>query len=209
MRVKHRKGDRELLAAHPELVLYAAADWPLVFGNDRPIQVELGCGKGDFILGMAERQPEINFVAIDLQPTVLSYALDKLLLAGLNNVRLLLSDGSDLSSYFGSHQIDQLYLNFSDPWPKRRHEKRRLTSPGFLTSYKKVLTENGQLAFKTDNRQLFEYSLTSLSQFGFVLEQVWLDLHKDLEFATENILTEYERKFSAEGPIYRLVAHFK
>ncbi|GAB2027936.1 tRNA (guanosine(46)-N7)-methyltransferase TrmB [Lactovum odontotermitis] len=208
MRVKKRKGAEELLAAHTDLVLTEAVDWTKVFGNENPIHIEVGCGKGDFILGMAARHPEINYIAIDLQSTVISYALDKLLAADLSNVRLLLADGRNLTEYFGGHQVDLLYLNFSDPWPKTRHEKRRLTYKDFLRLYEQILVPNGQLHFKTDNRGLFEYSLVSMSQYGMVFRQIWLDLHKDLEFAPQNVLTEYERKWSDKGPIYRMEAQF-
>ncbi|GAB2025915.1 tRNA (guanosine(46)-N7)-methyltransferase TrmB [Lactovum odontotermitis] len=208
MRVKKRKGAEELLAAHTDLVLTEAVDWTKVFGNENPIHIEVGCGKGDFILGMAARHPEINYIAIDLQSTVISYALDKLLAADLSNVRLLLADGRNLTEYFGAHQVDLLYLNFSDPWPKTRHEKRRLTYKDFLRLYEQILVPNGQVHFKTDNRGLFEYSLVSMSQYGMVFRQIWLDLHKDLEFAPQNVLTEYERKWSDKGPIYRMEAQF-
>jgi tRNA (guanine-N7-)-methyltransferase len=208
MRVKKRKGAEELLAAHKDLVLTEPVNWAELFGNDHPIHIEVGCGKGDFVMGMAARHPEVNYIAIDLQSTVISYALDKLLANNSGNVRLLLADGRDLSEYFGPHEVELLYLNFSDPWPKTRHEKRRLTYRDFLALYEKILVPNGQVHFKTDNRGLFEYSLASMSQYGMVLRRAWLDLHKDLDFAPRNVLTEYERKWSDKGPIYRLEAQF-
>lgn len=208
MRVKKRKGAEELLAAHPDLVLTEPANLAELFGNEHPVHIEVGCGKGDFITGMAMRNPDINYIAIDLQSTVISYALDKVLASGLSNVKLLWGDGRDLTEYFEEGEVSLLYLNFSDPWPKTRHEKRRLTYKDFLKIYEKILVENGEVHFKTDNQGLFEYSLASMSQYGMILNQVWLDLHQDLEFAEQNVLTEYERKFSAKGRIYRLEARF-
>ncbi|MDR2977227.1 MAG: tRNA (guanosine(46)-N7)-methyltransferase TrmB [Streptococcaceae bacterium] len=208
MRVKKRKGAEAILAAHKDLVLTEPANWLESFGNQNSIHIEVGCGKGDFVLGMAARHPEINYVAIDLQSTVISYALDKLLASNLSNVRLLLADGRSLAEYFLPHQVELLYLNFSDPWPKSRHEKRRLTYKDFLQLYEAILIENGEIHFKTDNRSLFEYSLVSMSQYGMIFKQIWLDLHKDLEFAEQNVLTEYERKWADKGPIYRMEAQF-
>lgn len=212
MRVRKRQGAEELLAGHPELVATDGkalrGHWQSVFEKSQPIFVELGSGKGDFICGMAARFPDINFVAIDLQVSVLSYALDKVLAAGLTNVKLLLADGSQLTEFFAQAEVSRLYLNFSDPWPKRRHEKRRLTYKTFLAMYEQILPSAGEVHFKTDNRGLFEYSLVSMSQYGMILQRVQLDLHQEIAFADENIETEYERKFSAKGPIYRLEARF-
>ncbi len=128
-----------------------------------------------------------------IQKSVLSYALDKVLEVGVPNIKLLWVDGSDLTDYFEDGEIDRLYLNFSDPWPKKRHEKRRLTYKTFLDTFKRILPENGEIHFKTDNRGLFEYSLVSFSQYGMKLNGVWLDLHaSDFE---GNVMTEYEQKF--------------
>jgi tRNA (guanine-N7-)-methyltransferase len=209
MRVRKRKGASALIAAHPTLVLQTACDWEQVFWNkEADLHIEVGCGKGDFIIAMAARYPEVNFVGIEIQESVLSYALDKLLESGLSNVRLLLVNGKDLTNYFKAASVAQLYLNFSDPWPKKRHEKRRLTSPDFLKLYKMVLKPSGTLTFKTDNRGLFEYSLLSLTHYGLELSAISLDLHREKEMAAENVETEYERKFSKKGPIYRLTARF-
>src|SRR5699024_4541269 len=125
----------------------------------------------------------------------------------LPNLQLLHVNGGSLTQYFAKGEVDQIYLNFSDPWPKKRHEKRRLTYPSFLTNYEEVLVPEGEIHFKTDNQGLFEYSLTSFSKYGMVLEQVWLNLHEsDFE---GNIMTEYEEKFSNRGQrIYRVVAKF-
>ena len=157
---------------------------------------------------MALQNPDINYIGIDIQVSVLSYALDKVLDSQAPNVRLLLVDGSDLTNYFADSEIDLMYLNFSDPWPKKRHEKRRLTYKTFLDTYRQILPEQGEIHFKTDNRGLFEYSLVSFSQYGMILKQVWLDLHaSDFE---GNVMTEYEEKFSQKGQvIYRVEAQFQ
>lgn len=211
MRMRKRKGAEDLLANHPQYVITnpeeAKGHWHEVFGNDHPIHIEVGSGKGRFITGMAAQNPHINYIGIDIQLSVLSYALDKVLEADLPNVKLLLVDGSSLTNYFADGEVDLMYLNFSDPWPKKRHEKRRLTYKSFLDTYKQILPKNGEIHFKTDNRGLFEYSLASFSQYGMLLKQVWLDLHaSDYE---GNIMTEYEEKFSNKGQvIYRVEARF-
>ena len=212
MRVRKRKGAEEHLANHPQYVILepeaAKGKWRELFGNDNPIHIEVGSGKGAFITGMAQQNPNINYIGIDIQLSVLSYALDKVLASGAENVKLLRVDGSSLTNYFEDGEVDMMYLNFSDPWPKSRHEKRRLTYKTFLDTYKQILPENGEIHFKTDNRGLFEYSLASFSQYGMVLNKVWLDLHaSDYE---GNVMTEYERKFSEKGQvIYRVEAQFK
>ncbi|HFI0292002.1 TPA: tRNA (guanosine(46)-N7)-methyltransferase TrmB [Streptococcus suis] len=212
MRVRNRKGAPELLANNPQYVILNPEDckgrWTEIFGNDNPIHVEVGSGKGRFVTGMAAQNPDINYIGIDIQLTVLSYALDRVLESGLPNIKLLQVDGSSLTNYFAPAEIDRLYLNFSDPWPKKRHEKRRLTYKSFLDTYKEILPDKGEIHFKTDNRGLFEYSLTSFSQYGMVLNQVWLDLHaSDYE---GNVMTEYEEKFSKKGQvIYRVEAQFQ
>ena len=212
MRVRNRKGATELLEAHPQYVILNPADakgrWQEIFGNDHPIHVEVGSGKGAFVSGMAKANPEINYIGIDIQKSVLSYALDKVLATGVPNIKLLWVDGSDLTDYFEEGEIDRLYLNFSDPWPKKRHEKRRLTYKSFLATYQQILPKNGEIHFKTDNRGLFEYSLVSFSQYGMKLKGVWLDLHaSDFE---DNVLTEYEQKFANKGQvIYRVEAAFE
>lgn len=212
MRVRKRKGAEEHLANHPQYVILepeaAKGKWHELFGNDNPIHIEVGSGKGAFITGMAQQNPNINYIGIDIQLSVLSYALDKVLASGAKNVKLLRVDGSSLTNYFEDGEVDMMYLNFSDPWPKSRHEKRRLTYKTFLDTYKQILPENGEIHFKTDNRGLFEYSLASFSQYGMLLNKVWLDLHaSDYE---GNVMTEYERKFSEKGQvIYRVEAQFK
>ncbi|MDY3024399.1 MAG: tRNA (guanosine(46)-N7)-methyltransferase TrmB [Streptococcus hyovaginalis] len=211
MRVRKRKGAEDYLESHPQYVILNPEDakgkWHQVFGNTNPIHIEVGSGKGAFITGMALKNPDINYIGIDIQVSVLSYALDKVLESQAPNVRLLRVDGSSLVNYFEKGEVAQMYLNFSDPWPKTKHEKRRLTYKTFLDTYKDILPENGKIHFKTDNRGLFEYSLASFSQYGMILKQVWLDLHaSDFE---GNVMTEYEQKFSSKGQvIYRVEAQF-
>lgn len=212
MRVRNRPGAAEMLAAHPDLVISEPTKWKgkwhELFGNDQPIHIEIGMGKGQFITEMAKAHPEINYIGVEMQVSVVSIALDKLLEEPLPNLKLLHVDGSALTEYFSDSEVDQIYLNFSDPWPKKRHEKRRLTYKTFLAVDEQILRPEGEIHFKTDNQGLFEYSLASFSQYGMVIKQVWLDLHQsDFE---GNIMTEYEEKFSSRGQrIYRVEAQFK
>ncbi|HEP3059535.1 TPA: tRNA (guanosine(46)-N7)-methyltransferase TrmB [Streptococcus pyogenes] len=211
MRVRKRKGAEEHLANNPHYVILNPEDakgrWHDVFGNNRPIHIEVGSGKGGFITGMALKNPDINYIGIDIQLSVLSYALDKVLASEVPNVKLLRVDGSSLTNYFEDGEVDMMYLNFSDPWPKTKHEKRRLTYKDFLDTYKRILPEHGEIHFKTDNRGLFEYSLASFSQYGMTLRQIWLDLHASNYEG--NVMTEYEEKFSNKGQvIYRVEANF-
>ncbi|WP_165005429.1 MULTISPECIES: tRNA (guanosine(46)-N7)-methyltransferase TrmB [unclassified Enterococcus] len=211
MRVRNRPGAAEMLAAHPNFVISEPTEWKgkwkELFGNDHPIHIEIGMGKGQFITGMAKAHPEINYIGVEMQVSVVSIALDKLIECPLPNLKLLHVDGSALTEYFADSEIDQIYLNFSDPWPKKRHEKRRLTYKTFLAVDEQILRPEGEIHFKTDNQGLFEYSLASFSQYGLILQQVWLDLHQsDFE---GNIMTEYEEKFSSRGQrIYRVEAKF-
>lgn len=211
MRVRHKPWAAEKLASHPEYVVTNPLEWQgkwqSHFQNEGPIHIEVGTGKGQFIVGMAEKNPQINYIGIELQSSVAVMALDKILESELPNVILLNTDGGLISDYFEKGEIDRVYLNFSDPWPKTKHEKRRLTYRSFLENYQHALKPKGEIHFKTDNQGLFEYSLASFSQYGMILDQVWLDLHKS-EFEG-NVQTEYEERFAAKGqPIYRVEAHF-
>lgn len=212
MRVRNRPGAAEMLAAHPNFVISDPTlwkgKWNELFGNDHPIHIEIGMGKGQFITGIAKAHPEINYIGVEMQVSVVSIALDKLIEQPLPNLKLLHVDGSALTEYFADSEVDQIYLNFSDPWPKKRHEKRRLTYKTFLAVDEQILRPNGEIHFKTDNQGLFEYSLASFSQYGMILKQVWLDLHQS-QFEG-NIMTEYEEKFSSKGQrIYRVEAQFQ
>ncbi|AKM20101.1 tRNA (guanine-N(7)-)-methyltransferase [Geobacillus sp. 12AMOR1] len=209
MRLRNKPWAKDKIAAYPHYVIpdpeARRGRWRELFGNERPIHIEIGTGKGKFITEMAKLHPDLNFIGIELYPSVLVSALDKLIESELPNVRLLNANAKDLGAFFADGEVSRIYLNFSDPWPKKRHEKRRLTYRDFLALYERILTEDGDIHLKTDNQSFFEYSLVSLSQYGFVLAAVQLDLHRsDVE---GNVMTEYEEKFSAKGNrIYRCEA---
>ncbi|MFQ9706580.1 MAG: tRNA (guanosine(46)-N7)-methyltransferase TrmB [Limosilactobacillus pontis] len=214
MRVKHKKWADPLITAHPEMMITNAADWKgkwqQRFAKPQPIHLEVGMGKGQFIIGMAKAHPEFNFIGLEIQRTVAAIALKKALSENpLPNLQLICGDGEDLNTFFEPHEIDQLYLNFSDPWPKKRHTKRRLTYKTFLASYQEILKAQGAIELKTDNMGFFEFSLQSMNNFGMHFDGVWLDLHNSEE-GEHNVETEYEQKFAAKGqPIYKLTAHFE
>ena len=179
-----------------------------LFKENKPVFVEIGMGKGDFIYQNALKHPENNYIGIEKFPSVLAAAINKInKQEKLDNLKLMHYDALELLNVFEKGEIDHLFLNFSDPWPKKRHAKRRLTSPDFLNVYRQLLKKDGLIEFKTDNRGLFEYSLVSFSQYGMTLKGVWLDLHaSDFE---GNVMTEYEKKFSNKGQvIYRVEAQF-
>jgi len=181
--------------------------WNLLFGNDNPIYIEIGMGKGQFLTQLALKNPNINYIGIEKFSSVLLRASEKLETLDLKNVKIINVDALNLNEYFETAEISRIYLNFSDPWPKNAHAKRRLTSERFLPIYENILSPGGEIHFKTDNRLLFEFSLESLNNYGLILSNISLDLH-DSNFE-ENIMTEYEEKFSKFGPIYRLEAKFK
>ncbi|AOR73813.1 tRNA (guanine-N(7)-)-methyltransferase [Limosilactobacillus fermentum] len=201
-----------MMEAHPEMMTMDPASfkgrWQERFAKPQPLQVEVGMGKGQFIIGMAKAHPEINFIGLEIESTVAAIALKNALPEQLPNLTLVRGDGAGLDTYFEDGSIDRLYLNFSDPWPKTRHEKRRLTYKTFLANYQQVVKPGGGLEFKTDNQGLFEYSLTSLNNFGMIFDGVWLNLHESPE-NEGNVETEYEQRFASLGqPIYKLKAHF-
>lgn len=214
MRLRNNPKANEILENHKEIVVLNTKDfkgqWKNIFQNDHPIYIEIGMGKGDFIIENAKRYPEINFIGIEKFPSVLVGAVKKLDEEEqiLPNLKLMKEDAIFLNEVFDAHEIDRIYLNFSDPWPKKKHAKRRLTSHNFLPIYKKILKKDGQLILKTDNRTLFEFSLISFQKFQMDFQDVCLDLHHS-EGYEDNIQTEYERKFSPYGPIYRIVTTFK
>lgn len=213
LRLRNKPWAEELLTSHPEIVIPNPEEnkgkWQSEFGNSNPLHIEVGTGKGQFVTGMAKQNPNINYIGIELYDSVIVCALENILKADSpSNLRLLKVNGADLDKFFDKNDIDRVYLNFSDPWPKTRHEKRRLTHGNFLKLYESILVDYGEIHFKTDNRSLFEYSLTSMSEYGMLLKYVSLDLHANMP--EDNIMTEYEQKFSAKGqPIYRLESQFK
>lgn len=212
MRMRHKPWAKDKLAAYPQFVvgnpIENKGNWKKAFGNDHPIHIEVGTGKGRFITEMAKANPNINYIGIELSERVIVYALDRLIEAEVTNLKLMNFNAENLEDCFAKGDVDQVYLNFSDPWPKTRHEKRRLTYKTFLTRYENILVDGGEIHFKTDNRGLFEYSLQSFSEYGLLLTYVSLDLHNsDYE---GNIMTEYEEKFSNLGhPIYRSEVKFQ
>ena len=181
--------------------------WAEVFGNDHQIHIEVGMGKGQFIIEMAKRNPEINYIGIEKYSSVLVRAVEKLEDFEQNNLRLIRMDAENIEEVFDKDEVDRIYLNFSDPWPKDRHAKRRLTSTRFLERYNNILTPEGRVMFKTDNKDLFDFSLEQVEEAGWILENHTYDLHHS-EYNEGNVMTEYEEKFSAKGnPICRLVAY--
>lgn len=171
------------------------------FDDNAPLHIEVGTGMGTFITTLAKENPDINYLGIELDKNILIRVVEKILEDDLKNVRVLLLDAKDLKEYFNPGEVDRVYLNFSDPWPKNRHEKRRLTYRTFLQSYKDILKTEGTLHFKTDNQGLFEYSLISMNNFGMTFQEVNLNLH--LDEPEDNIRTEYEEKFSKKGNLIR------
>lgn len=178
--------------------------WQKVFGNTNPLHIEIGCGKGKFIYELAKKYPEINYIAIEKYDSVLLRALGKVEKESIPNLRLVVLDATQLKNCFEEGEIARIYINFSDPWPKTSHQKRRLTYKTFLESYAYILSSEGEVFQKTDNRKFFEFSLQSFSEEGWHLSNISLDLHQDA--LEDNILTEFEEKWSKLGPIYRLEA---
>ena len=169
-----------------------------LFNNDNPIRIEIGMGKGIFIYNHALKNPNINYIGIEKFDSVLVRAVQKLEDTNIPNLKLIRMDALDIDKVF-SKEIDTIYLNFSDPWPKNRHELRRLTSPVFLAKYDSVFKKDKVIIQKTDNRHLFEYSLVSLVNYGYKLEKISLDLYKEEELLKDNIPTEYETRFASNG----------
>ena len=201
MRVRNRADARERLENSPVVFLQPKDNkgkWKEIFGNDNPIHLEIGSGKGKFIHTLAEKHPKINFIAMEAQPTVLTFLLDKVEETHRDNLKLISGNAEDLLEYFAEGEVDQLYLNFSDPWPKTRHEKRRLTFHTFLARYETILNGNKTIVQKTDNQGLFEYSLMSYAKYGFTFNRLSLDLTNSV-YEEDNVHTEYEDKFIKKG----------
>lgn len=186
--------------------------WAEVFGNHNPVHIEVGMGKGRFIMTLAELYPDVNFIGIEMYDSVLLRALQKREEQEnegkiLNNLFFIRMDARELPLVFEKGEVKKIYLNFSDPWPKERHAKRRLTSRQFLERYQQVLDAEGVVEFKTDNRELFEFSLEEVKEAGWKLLAHTFDLHHDEEMKKGNVMTEYEEKFSSQGnPIHKLIA---
>ena len=209
MRIRKKPWAEEELAQNDHVMKNAEAlkgKWREYLGNDNPIYVEIGCGKGGFIRKNAEAYPHINFVGIERNLSVVAVAARRTT-EELPNLALVWDDAKKLSDFFEVGEFQRLYLNFSDPWPKKRQYKRRLTYRGYLQSYREAFGDKGEIFFKTDNRNLFEFSLNEFCADNWKLSNISLDLHNsDYE---GNIMTEYEEKFSSQGmPIYRLEARY-
>ncbi|MBR1758441.1 MAG: tRNA (guanosine(46)-N7)-methyltransferase TrmB [Lachnospiraceae bacterium] len=210
MRLRNVKGSRERIEGDDYVFTEPnemKGRWHEVFENDHPLQIEVGMGKGKFIHELAALHPEINFLGIEKYSSVLVRALDKRPELATDNLYFIRMDAEEICDVFAEGEVDRIYLNFSDPWPKDRHAKRRLTSREFLARYDKFLKKGGVIEFKTDNRDLFDFSLEEAKEAGWTLDLVTYDLHHST-FAEGNIMTEYEERFSSKGnPICKLVMH--
>jgi tRNA (guanine-N7-)-methyltransferase len=182
-------------------------NWQSLFPSPQPLHIEVGMGKGRFIMDMAEAHPDINYLGIERYSSVLLRALQKLELRPLPNLKFICMDAAELPEVFAPEEVSRIYLNFSDPWPKDRHAKRRLTSRQFFERYDQILKKDGRVEFKTDNQDLFTFSLEEIPEAGWHLDACTRDLHHDAVLNEGNIMTEYEEKFSSLGnPICKLIA---
>lgn len=209
MRLKNVPGSREAIAEsdfvvhEPEKI---KGSWKALFHNQNPLHIEIGMGKGKFIYEMARRNPEINYIGIEKYSSVLLRAVQKMEEEPLVNLKFIRMDAEDITDVFAENEVDKIYLNFSDPWPKDRHAKRRLPSKEFLARYDQLLVKDGFLEFKTDNRGLFDFAVEQLPEAGWKAEKITYDLHHDEEMVRGNVMTEYEEKFSSMGnPICKYI----
>ena len=208
MRLRNVKGAREAMIEseytvnNPEELKGA---WRKHFGNDNPIHLEIGTGKGRFLTTLATNNPEINYVGIEKYSSVLIRALEKQEELKLSNLIFIRMDAENVTDIFDTEEVDKIYLNFSDPWPKDRHSKRRLTSRQFLGRYNQFLKKDGVVEFKTDNRDLFDFSVEESKEAGWNMKAITYDLHNS-EMNEGNVMTEYEIRFSSEGvPINKMI----
>ena len=213
MRARKRKNTPERIIACGDIYIDSPKEnkeaFLEFFKGDIPVHLEIGCGKGDFVVGMAKKHPDVKFLAIEKVPDVAVIAMEKVKSEGLENVRFACMDAFDIPDATSPYTFERIYLNFSDPWPKKRHARRRLTSSVFLDIYKKILSKNGEIHFKTDNADLFLFSLESFSENGFETKNTTDDLHNS-PWAEGNVVTEYEANFSAKGfTIHRTEAYLK
>jgi tRNA (guanine-N7-)-methyltransferase len=207
MRLRNIKGAQDIISKSKYLIIDSSnykGNFNKLFNNNNPIEIEIGMGKGDFIIEKAKTNPNINFIGIEKYASVLVYAIKKLENIDLPNLKIINIDASLINETF-SNEIDKIYLNFSDPWPKKKHANRRLTSHIFLDKYKYIFKKDFIIEMKTDNQKLFEYSICSLSNNGYILKYVTFDLYND--DLNGNVKTEYEKKFVSKGMnIHKLVA---
>ena len=209
MRLRNVTGSREVIA-ESDYVVHEPKEyrgrWKELFGNDHPIRIEIGMGKGRFIMDLARLHPEINYVGIEKYSSVLIRGIQKMEQDPLPNLYFIRMEAEEIAEVFAEEEVDRIYLNFSDPWPKDRHAKRRLTSRQFLARYNEILKKDGQIEFKTDNRVLFDFSVEEVEPAGWHIKELTYDLHNDAKMNEGNIMTEYEERFSGMGtPINKMI----
>lgn len=209
MRLRNITGSREVIA-DSKYVIHDPEQYKgkirELFENNNPLHIEIGMGKGRFIMDLAALHPEINYIGIEKYSSVLLRAIQKMEVNELPNIKFIRMDAEDIMEVFDKEEVDRIYLNFSDPWPKDRHAKRRLPSKEFLARYDVILKKEGRIEFKTDNRDLFDFALEQLPLAGWDADKVTFDLHNDAEMNEGNIMTEYEEKFSSKGnPICKYI----
>lgn len=206
MRLRKIKNATEKIKQFTNIVIFEPANykgkWCELFKNDNPIYIEIGMGKGKFILENAKINPDINYIGIEIAESVILKAAQKINEFNLSNLYIINVDASNLDSYFEKNEISKIFLNFSDPWPKSRHEKRRLTSNIYLALYRDILIKDGIIELKSDNRKLFEYSIMKFNEKGYIFLDFSLDLHNQLNnYDHQIITTEYEEKFKSLGQV--------
>lgn len=208
MRMRRKKNLKERMERCAPLLEGSPASrrgfWRELLPGAKELRLELGCGKGRFTCETAAAHPDVLFVAVERVPDAMVTAMERAVAAGLGNVFFIDADASGLGEFFAPGEVDLIYINFCDPWPSRKHARRRLTSGGFLALYREILRAGGQIHFKTDNRALFDYSLSQFPASDFLLEEVTRDLHGN---GVRGVMTDYEEKFYGQGiPIQRCVA---
>ena len=211
MRLRNITGSREVIG-DSRFVVHEPNEqkgkWQEVFGNSNPIRIEIGMGKGKFLHTLAKMNPDVNYIGIEKYSSVLLRAIQKMEQEELPNLLFIRMDAEEIEDVFAPGEVDKIYLNFSDPWPKDRHAKRRLPSRQFLGRYNNILKEDGRLEFKTDNRELFDFAVAELPEAGWKTEAITYDLHHEEEMLIGNVMTEYEEKFSSMGnPICKYIIY--
>lgn len=209
MRLRNIPGSRDVIA-ESEFVVHefkeAKGHWREVFGNDNPLRIEVGMGKGRFLYELARQNPDVNYVGIEKFSSVLLRAIQKQEAEPLDNLKFIRMEAEEIAEVFGPGEVDRIYLNFSDPWPKDRHAKRRLPSRQFLERYDRFLKPDGVIEFKTDNRDLFDFAVLEVGEAKWKIEALTYDLHSDEAMNEGNIMTEYEERFSSMGnPIFKYI----
>ncbi|MDO4332694.1 MAG: tRNA (guanosine(46)-N7)-methyltransferase TrmB [Eubacteriales bacterium] len=216
MRLRNITGSREVIKESVFVVHEPErykGKWKELYGNENPLFVEIGMGKGRFLIEMARQNPDINFIGIEKYSSVLLRAIQKLEEMEaegetLPNVRFIRMDAEDIAEVFDREELDRIYLNFSDPWPKERHAKRRLPSRQFLARYDRILKKEGVIEFKTDNRDLFDFAVEELEPANWKIKELTYDLHADERLCENNVMTEYEERFSSQGnPICKYIIY--